>query len=568
MAVGIKISAFIRSAFLFRVPSMRLLVLLAGLPWIMGAGAVFAAPALGAQTLALTPPMGWNDWAHYQCGFTAQTILMNARLLMSSGLEARGYNTVTIDDCWMQKTRDAQGNLQADPERFPQGMKPLADAIHGLGLQFGIYEDAGSETCGRFAGSGQPRGGGDDHFLQDARLFASWGVDYLKLDGCNVGAAGQSDRASAYRKAYADENAALKSVGRPIAFSESAPAYFENTPEWYDVLAWVREYGQLWREGSDVANYHAENADAPRFKSVLWNYAYNLALGRFQKPGNWDDPDFIIGGDSGMSLAESRSQMALWSMMSAPLILSSDLGKLSPGALAILGNPAVIAVDQDPLGRMATLVRRTSSVDLLLKPLKGGDYAVALLNRGDSPAQVEIPLADLGFPAHADCKLDAQNLWSSQRSRALSALRASVASHDTEIWRIHPSASCGAPTRTGAIVMTAGQTLGSMDGYTHCLASSGKLEECSGAPEESWTVTPRGALRSAGVCLAVAGGKPVMQKCDDGSEQQWNYTLAGNLVNAVDHECLTNVSASETQQPATIQSCGHNQLNQIWTLPN
>ena len=145
-----------------------------------------AAAQTSGRRLAATPPMGWNDWAHYQCGFTAQTILDNARALVKTGLAAHGYNTVTIDDCWMQKDRDAHGNLQPDPQRFPQGMKPVAEAIHALGLKFGIYEDAGYETCGGYAGSGVPNGGGKDHFLQDARLFASWGVDYLKLDGCNL----------------------------------------------------------------------------------------------------------------------------------------------------------------------------------------------------------------------------------------------------------------------------------------------------------------------------------------------------------------------------------------------
>lgn len=152
------------------------------------AGTLFAisAPAQTTERLALRPPMGWNDWAHYQCDFTADDILANAKALVKTGLASHGYNTVTIDDCWMQKDRDASGNLQVDPKRFPQGMKAVGDAIHGLGLKFGIYEDAGYLTCGGFAGSGEPKGGGKDHFLQDAKLFASWGVDYLKLDGCNV----------------------------------------------------------------------------------------------------------------------------------------------------------------------------------------------------------------------------------------------------------------------------------------------------------------------------------------------------------------------------------------------
>jgi alpha-galactosidase len=543
--------------------------------WLVGVHAGFAASAPNAQPLALAPPMGWNDWAHYQCGFNAQTILDNAAALVKTGLAAHGYNTVTIDDCWMLKTRDAQGNLQPDPERFPQGMKPVADAIHRLGLKFGIYEDAGFNTCGEFAGSGWPKGAGSnensDHFLQDARLFVSWGVDYLKLDGCNLYVKDPHDakeNLAAYRKAYAAEQAALKSVGRPIVFSESAPAYFEFSPQWYDVLTWVRDYGQLWREGDDMANYSAKTPDQPRFKSVLFNYAYNLPLGRFQKPGNWNDPDFIIAGDSGLSLAESRSQMALWSMMSAPLILSSVVGKLSPDALEILENQRVIAIDQDPLGRTATLIRRTPKMDLLLKPLKGGDYAVALLNRGDATLQIQIHPAELGFAAASGCSLDAENLWSGKREPSISALEASVASHDTTIWRVHPHAGCGAPTRTGAIVMTTDKPHETIDGYAHCLAASGTVEDCSGTPAETWTFTAHGELKSAESCLAVADGKPALEPCNGSNAQHWNYTLAGNLVNAGNKICLTNESAGATGQTVSLQACGHNELNQIWSLPN
>src|SRR6185312_277030 len=248
--------------------------------------------ALGAQRgLALTPPMVWNDWAHYQCDFTANTILANARALVRTGLAARGYDTVTIDDCWMLKDRDSHGNLQPDPRRFPRGMRPVAAAVHALGLRFGIYEDAGAATCGRVAGSGSPSGGGKPYFRADARLFAAWGVDYLKLDGCNVhpdrGAAGSA----AYRAAYRAEHIALERAGRPIVLSESAPAYFQGTADWYDVLGWVRGYGQLWREGTDIEVYDPKQPNRSRFGSVLWNYDYNLQLGRFQKPGNWNDAD-------------------------------------------------------------------------------------------------------------------------------------------------------------------------------------------------------------------------------------------------------------------------------------
>ncbi len=518
-------------------------------------------PAQG-QTLSTTPPMGWNDWAHYQCGFTAQTILDNAQALVKTGLSARGYNTVTIDDCWMLKDRDAWGDLQVDPQRFPAGMKLVADAVHALGLKFGIYEDGGSTTCGGFAGSGTPKGGGQDHFAQDARLFASWGVDYLKLDGCNVEVPTGESKQEAYLRVYETQQSALRATGRKIVFSESAPAYFEDSPEWYDVLAWVRSYGQLWREGTDMANFHANRADATRFHSVLWNYTYNLPLGRFQRPSNWNDPDFIISGDPGMSLAESRSQVALWAMMSAPLILSSDVSKLSRESIWVLGNKDLISVDHDSKGLPASLVRRTPTMDLLLKPLRGGDYAVAVLNRGEEAAHVALKPAELGFKAMADCWLYARELWSGGLIAALQD--ADVAAHDTEIWRVHPSAACGTAARTGTIAMTVPKAPHTIDDYVRCLASAGTLGACVGAETESWTVTAQGALESGGLCLAAADGNAAMQTCSSSKTQRWVYTLAGNLVNSAGGQCL---SVDAENKPA-LQACGHNLPGQLWSLPS
>ncbi len=510
--------------------------------------------------------MGWNDWAHYQCHYTAETILSNARALVKSGLAAQGYNTVTIDDCWMQKNRDDHGNLQTDPQRFPQGIKPVADAVHALGLKFGIYEDAGYATCGGFAGSGEPDGGGKDHFTQDTKLFASWGVDYLKLDGCNVYVPSGETQVAAYRNAYKAQSAALKIAGRPIVFSESAPAYFQGTPDWYDVLSWIGEYGQLWREGSDIATFRANQPDRPRFHSVLWNYAYNLPLGRFQKPGNWNDADFIIGGDSGMTPAETRSQMALWSMMSAPLILSSDVETLNPEAISIVSNKAVIAIDQDPLGRMATLLRRTTAIDVLFKHLRDGAYAVAVLNRATTPNRIELSPADLGFPSNAECRLEVRDLWSGAEQHAASNLHAEVAPHDTAIWSIHPTSSCRSPSRTGTITMIAAGRHRDIESYARCLAP-GHVGACSGTPAETWTVTSGGGLQSAAGCLDVANGKPVMQPCSNSKAQRWRYTLTGELINTSNNACLTGSDQDSTQN-LSLDSCGHNRADQIWSLPN
>ncbi len=515
-------------------------------------------------SLAPTPPMGWDDWAHYQCGYTALDILENARALVATGLAARGYDTVIVDDCWMQKDRDAQGNLQPDPGRFPQGIAPVVQTIHELNLRFGIYETAGYVTCDGFAGSGQSPGGGD-HFLQDARLFATWGVDYLKLDGCNVYVPEGITRIEAYRRAYATESAALKIVGRPIVFSESAPAYFEDTPDWYDVLSWVGLYGQLWREGTDIANYDSDTPESPRFDAVLWNYAYNLPLGRFQKPGNWNDPDFIIGGDGGMTLAETRSQLALWAMMSAPLILSLNVAKLSPQAIAILGNEEVIDVDQDAWGRMATLVRRSPTIDILFKPLASGDYALAVLNHGLNTIEVDLTPADLGFAGGSGCRVDLLDLWSGENLTGTTTVLANVDPNDTAMWRLHPAPACGKPRRLGTVTQTKNGIAGIAG--SRCLVSTAQMQPCSGTPAEVWTVSDNGALQSVGgYCLAADHGVPLMQPCIGAPAEFWNYTLNGNLLTG--GECLTTIEVDGEPDALALQACGHNQANQIWSLPN
>ena len=512
--------------------------------------------------------MGWNDWAHYQCHYTAQTILSNARALVKTGLAARGYDRVTIDDCWMGKTRAANGNLQPNAQRFPHGMKPVANTVHKLGLHFGIYEDGGYETCAKFAGMGHPKGGGKAHFFQDARLFASWDIDYAKLDLCNIQVPPGSTRLAVYHKLYATYRAALTSTGLPIILE--APGAFQGTPNYYDMLRWAHLYGQMSREGTDIEIFRADHPDRPRFHSVLWNYAYNLQLGRYQEPDSWDYPDFMIAGDKGLSLAESRSQMALWSMMSAPLILSSDVAKLSPQALSIVGNKAVIAIDQDPLGRMATLVSRTPKTDVLFKRLADGEYAAAVLNRSEAPVKVDLNPAEFGFAASSRCRLDAKNLWNGREQSSVSTLQAEVASHDTTIWRVRASAQCGMPSRTGTITLTSNVRthLHTINGYTRCLASPGSVESCVGTAAERWTVTPDGALRSSGdECLALAHGKPLLEECRPVKSQHWRYTLRGNLISSTDHQCLSSAGL-ESEAHLEMQPCGHNLPNQIWSLPN
>jgi alpha-galactosidase len=524
-----------------------------------------ALDARAAEGAAPTPPMGWNDWAHYQCNFTAQTILENAQALVKTGLAARGYDTVTVDDCWMRRDRDAQGNLQANPQRFPRGMRAVADAVHALGLKFGIYEDAGSLTCGRFAGSGTPKGGGKDHFLADAKLFASWGVDYLKLDGCNLYVPKGQTMNQAYEVAYKAQRDALRQVDRPIVFSESAPAYFVGDPDWYDVLSWVRSYGQLWREGDDIGNYDTKDPNHPRFDSVLWNYSYHLPIGRFQKPNNWNDADFIIGGDPGLSTAETRSQLGLWSMMASPLILSSDVASLSPQSLSILGNKDVIAVDQDALGRQANLLRRSAALDVLIKPLSSGAYAVAAFNHGGTPATADLHPADLGFSG-ASCTLQAQDLWTGKATSESVSLSAQLVSHDTAIWKVTPASGCGMAMRQGTITRIipegpdATQTPWE---YTRCLSAAGRAEKCTGKPNETWQVLEDGRLRSGDRCLAASGYQVEVAACGTAASSYWRYDILGRLINRETGLCLTGGSYGDL----SLTKCEHNPPSQIWSLP-
>jgi alpha-galactosidase len=374
--------------------------------------------------LALTPPMGWNDWSYYQCNIDEKLILDQGKALVTTGLAKKGYNTVTIDDCWMAGSRDKNGDLVADSTKFPDGMAYVGKQLHKLGLKFGIYEDAGTKTCGGYPGS-------LGHEAADAKRFASWKVDYLKLDGCNVPSVqGQQDDET-YRQLYQKMSDALLHSGRKITFSESAPAYFQGTPQWYDVLSWTPAYGNLWREGTDIALGQNDG----KWNSIMHNYAYNVPLGAYAGPGHWNDPDFLLAGDSGLTADETQSQVLLWAEMAAPLISSTDLTQLSPSALAVLGNTDVIAVDQDPAGVQGHQVYSDASYDVLVKPLKGGDTAVVFLNKGDAAKTLTIGSPQLGYATGG--KFTAKDLVTKTTTPFTASLSATVPAHGTVMYRIH-----------------------------------------------------------------------------------------------------------------------------------
>lgn len=387
-------------------------------------GTAVAAAARQAQQsyngLALTPPMGFNNWAHYECKLNEQLFVNTANALVSTGLAQLGYRHVNIDDCWMEKHRDAAGDLVPNPRLFPHGMQWLSDYIHSKGLKFGIYEDAGYMTC-------QKTPGMYGHIEQDVKTFASWGVDYLKLDYCYSPDDKYPGRtfSEVAHIVYGEVSAALQKSGHDIMFSCSPPAYVFGQPEKFaEVMSWIGSVCNLWRTDDDI--YDA-------WKSVVANYEGNAGLARYAFPGGWNDADMLEVGNPGMTLTEQQSQFSLWAEMASPLLISTDVAKLSPAALKILSNKDVIAIDQDPLGRQASIVKQIGNVDILSRPLANGDHAVALFNKSERAKTISANVMAVGLPAgHYRLK----NLWSKTVSETRLMITAEIPAHGVVLYRV------------------------------------------------------------------------------------------------------------------------------------
>ena len=308
--------------------------------------------------LALTPPMGWNSWNYFQCdGINEQVIKETADAMVASGMKEAGYEYIVIDDCW-QVGRDASGEIIIDSLKFPHGMKYLADYIHGKGLKFGVYSDAGTYTCG-----GRP--GSKGYEYKDAETYARWGVDYLKYDWCNT--EGQDPVQS-----YTLMRDALYATGRPVVFSICDWGYSQP---W----KWADTVGHLWRTTLDIA----DRWDGSRWGNQLgWTVILEKQVGleKYAGPGQWNDPDMLEVGNPGLTLNEARAHFTMWCMLAAPLITGNDLRNMSDEIKEILTNRNLIAVDQDSLGRQGFKVWDDGNFEIWQKPLAGGDIAVCLLN--------------------------------------------------------------------------------------------------------------------------------------------------------------------------------------------
>jgi alpha-galactosidase len=336
-------------------------------------------PFAQAQTqpaLAATPPMGWNSWNWFAGKVTQDDVKAAADLIVSTGMRDAGYVYVNIDDTWEGK-RDASGVLHTN-EKFPD-MKALADYVHSKGLKLGIYSGPGDLTCAKYEGS-------LGHEQQDADMYASWGIDYLKYDLCgfrtkmNADAPGDKLKQDAMmRDAYMKMHQALVKTGRPIVYSLCQYG-FDSVWQWGAEVG-----GNLWRTTDDVK----EN-----FPSIALIANNNIGLGKYAGPGHWNDPDMLEVGNGKLTLDENRTHMGMWAMLAAPLLAGNNLTKLTPEVTAVLTNREVIAIDQDALGKSAERVYQEGPVQIWSRPLADGGRALAVINFGEDQTFLR------GIPLH------------------------------------------------------------------------------------------------------------------------------------------------------------------------
>src|SRR3954447_4927820 len=359
---------------------------------------------------ALTPPMGYNDWNAFGCNVSEALIKDTALAMHNNGMQAAGYQYVNIDDCWLTKSRDANGHLVPDPVKFPDGIKGTAEYVHSLGLKLGIYNDAGSLTCAGYPGS-------YGHETTDAQGFADWGVDYLKYDNCNT-VAGTASNQQQYIDRYNRMRDALLATGRAIVYSLCE---WGNFTPW----TWGANTGNLWRTTGDISD---------SFASMLSILGQNAPLDAYAGPGHWNDPDMLEVGNGGMTDTEYRSHFSLWAVMAAPLLIGTDLRKATQPTFDILENRDIIAVDQDELGAQGALLRSENGGHILVKPLANGDRAVVLFNESEVPLRLSTSTAEIGMARSGGYAV--RDLWTHTDRQTAGTIAATLPPHGSAMYRI------------------------------------------------------------------------------------------------------------------------------------
>ncbi len=432
---GIDMTTFGKAAI---VPLLAFVLFMSGIEKKATGGATAAAAreTPNEQKLALTPPMGWNSWNPLGGKVSEESIRETAEAMVRSGLKDAGFSYLVIDDLWHGGRDPASGLLYPDRQRFPSGIKALADYVHAKGLKFGIYSDAGTQTCGRQPGS-------FGHEERDARTFADWGVDFLKYDYCFCNDLASTD--GDYRRAlerYARMGKALRATGRPIVFSIC---------EWGDRAPWIwgkEAGGHMWRISSDVYDLW----DSPRGDTdpvgILAAIDAETNLRRFAGPGGWNDPDMLVIGlkntgnirGGGCNDVEYRTQMSMWCMLAAPLMIGCDVRKMDDATKTILLNKDVIAIDQDSLGKQGYRVMRKDGLEAWKKPLSGNRVAIAFLNRNSSAATLTVSQKDVELDPQVHYK--AYDVWKHATvPQTMKTLSADLAPHECQVFVLSPSES-------------------------------------------------------------------------------------------------------------------------------
>lgn len=348
-----------------------------------------------------------------------------ADAMLSSGMVDAGYRYIFIDDGW-QGGRDKRNNIIADPKKFPSGIKALADYLHQKGMKLGIYSDAAQLTCAGYTGS--------LHFEeQDAKTFASWGIDYLKYDYCHA----PHDTATAIER-YTKMAAALSKSGKEIVF---------GVCEWGQLGPWLwapKAGGQLWRTTYDVRDKWKRRPNETDGEGIIDILDVNADLADYAGPGHWNDPDMLVVGlygkkgpsgdlgGTGMTDIEYQSQMSLWSIMCAPLIATNDIRNMNEATRRILLNRELIAINQDILGQQAKRVWNSDDWNVFVKPLANGDYAVAVLNRSDQSRKFTVNLRDIGIEG----KFLIRDVLQQQEIGSRNDFNVAINSHETKVYRI------------------------------------------------------------------------------------------------------------------------------------
>jgi alpha-galactosidase len=412
--------------------SAGLLVLVLALVSASGVPADSYPPATLPASTVRTPPMGWDSWNTFGCDIDEAKIRTVADALVSSGMRDAGYRYVVVDDCWYQPERGPDGNLQANKQRFPSGMAALGNYLHARGLKFGLYMSPNSYTCAQYGGAYPGRTGSGGHENQDARTFASWGVDYLKYDWCFAGGTVDGERT-----AFRTMRDALADTGRPIVYGINPNSNFPGVPgetrDWCGVAQLARttqDIQPVWDGGS-------RDAAPMGIRNII---DVNAALTTRSAPGCWNDADMLeigvhgVDGYPGLTPDEARTHLSMWAMLAAPLIAGNDPNSMTEQDRQILTAPGVLAVDQDPIGRAATRIAGGAH-QVWTRPLVSGT-AVALYNSGNQAAPIMTTLHDLGLPPG---RYEVRDLWSAARSTTDDTIAASVPAHGTVLLHLRRS---------------------------------------------------------------------------------------------------------------------------------